>query len=304
MRVGLVYNEEDAEHHPPVDGLGREREHVERPERTRVVWDKLVGSGLAARCERVRGRELTRPEALMCHTVEHCDALDALEHAPPRQVGAWYGKQSGAMLRGWSKAGLDMYHSEETARAARLAAGGVVALTEAVCTGQLSSGFAVVRPPGHHACSDRMCGFCFLNSAAVAARTAVRRHQLSRVLILDWDVHHGNGTQQIFEDDPSVLYISLHRLGPHYFPGTGEASEVGTAGGAGYTVNLPWRHEGMGDAEYAAAFDAVVMPIARCYDPQLVIVSAGFDAAAGDKVGGMAVSDGRRLGLDGGDVVS
>lgn len=165
--VGLVYTEDDAQHHPPIDGLGRERDHVERPERTRHVWEKLVSSGLAARCKRVPARELTRPEALLCHTAEHCDALDALEDAPPRQVGAWYGKQSGAMLRGWSKAGLDMYHNESTARAARLAAGGVVALTERVCAGELRSGFAVVRPPGHHACSDKMvCGVSFHLHAA------------------------------------------------------------------------------------------------------------------------------------------
>jgi histone deacetylase 4/5 len=154
--VGLVYSEADHLHEAPTDGLGRVREHMERPERTRVVWERLVASGMAAKCERVEPREVTRHEAEMCHTAEHCDALDALEHVPARQVGAWYGKESGTMLHGWSKAGLDMYHSQATPRAARLAAGGVLALTEQVCTGRLQSGFAVVRPPGHHACSDRM----------------------------------------------------------------------------------------------------------------------------------------------------
>ena len=124
-----------------------------------------------------------------------------------------------------------MYHSPATPRAARLAAGGVLELTHEVCAGRLKCGFAVVRPPGHHACSDRMCGFCFLNGAAIAARAAVRVHKCSRVLLLDWDVHHGNGTQQIFEEDPSVLYVSLHRLAPKFFPGTGEASEVGVGEG-------------------------------------------------------------------------
>jgi len=105
----------------------------------------------------------------------------------------------GAASQGWTRSGTDMYHSSATPRAARLAAGGVLALTERVCAGQLRSGFAVVRPPGHHACTDRMCGFCFLNSAAIAARAAVERHGVQRVLLLDWDVHHGNGSQQSAE---------------------------------------------------------------------------------------------------------
>ena len=164
---------------------------------------------------------------MLCHTAEHCDALEALETQPPAMRAAWVGEshvpQNGMPLArsGWSVGGQDMYHNEHTARAARLAAGGVLALTQRVCTGQLSAGFAVVRPPGHHACSDKMCGFCFLNSAAIAARFAVRRHRMARVLLLDWDVHHGNGTQQIFDDDPSVLYVSLHRLAQGFFPGTG-----------------------------------------------------------------------------------
>ena len=288
--VGLAYSEEDRDHAPPKDGLGREREHIERPERTQAVWNKLEKSGTLLQCMRVPSRELTRDEALLCHTVEHCDALDALEHAPSRMVGAWYGTSGGTQLTGWSRSGLDMYHSGFTPRAARLAAGNAVSLTELVCSGQLRSGFAVVRPPGHHACTDRMCGFCFLNSAAIAARTAVTKHHMNRVLLVDWDVHHGNGTQDIFEEDPRVLYLSLHRMDKMFFPGTGDVNDVGRGAGAGYCVNLPWRHEGMGDAEYLAAFDAIVMPIAQSFNPELVIVSAGFDAASGDKVGAMNVT--------------
>lgn len=127
---------------------------------------------------------------------------------------------------GWAVGGHDMYHSEHTPRAVRLAAGGVLALAQHVCSRELDSGFAIVRPPGHHACSDKMCGFCFLNSAAIAAKYAVQKLKVARVLLLDWDVHHGNGTQQIFEEDPSVLYISLHKLMPGYFPGTGASNEV------------------------------------------------------------------------------
>ncbi len=286
--VGLVHSELDEQHAPPVNGLGRVTEHVEQPERTATVWRRLVQTGLAAQCVHVPSREVTRAEAETCHSCEHCDALEALEHAEPARSGGWLGSAAGG--QGWLRGGGDMYLTQATPRAARLAAGGVLELTDRVCSGSLRSGFAVVRPPGHHACSDRMCGFCFLNSVAIAARAAVRRHRLKRVLILDWDVHHGNGTQQIFEADESVLYLSLHKLTPRFFPGTGEAAEAGVGGGVGYTVNLPWRHDGMGDAEYAAAFDALVMPVAAAYDPELVIVSAGFDAAKGDKVGGMALT--------------
>ena len=140
----------------------------------------------------------------MCHTAEHCDALDALEGMREAvAVGEWYGSNSGHDVGalGW-QGGLDMYVSKTTPRAARLAAGGVVSLAERVCAGELDSGFAIVRPPGHHACTDRMCGFCFLNGVAIAARAAVLRHGLSRVLIVDWDVHHGNAHQNMFWEDP------------------------------------------------------------------------------------------------------
>eukprot|EP00966_Prymnesium_polylepis_P127862 2956849-Prymnesium_polylepis.1 len=271
---GICFNDEDALHAPPTQFNGRERDHMERPERTRVIWDGLVKSGLVDRCRRVPMREATRAEALLCHIAEHCDALEALEAQAPSMRASWVGEghvaHRGAPAfprSGWTAGGQDMYHNDHTARAARLAAGGTLALTQRVCSGQLASGFAVVRPPGHHACSDKMCGFCFLNSAAIAARFAIRRHKVARVLLVDWDVHHGNGTQHIFEDDPSVLYISLHKLVHGFFPGTGEVTAVGSGAGAGYCVNVPWRHVGMGDAEYLAAFDALVMPIARAFDP-------------------------------------
>lgn len=283
----MVYNADDELHAPPTEVT-----YPERPERTKVAYEALVKSGLAAHCLHLPPREITRPEALMCHSCDHVDALEALEHVQPRQVGAWDGAQrrNEWSRDGWSAAGSDMYHSRATPRAARLAAGGVVALAERVCAGELRSGFAIVRPPGHHACTSRMCGFCFLNGVALAARSAVRHHGRTRVLIVDWDVHHGNGTQDIFENDPSVLYISLHRLAPQFFPGTGDTGDVGSGAGAGFSVNVPWRSEGLGDAEYLAAFEAVVMPIARSFNPQLVLVSAGFDSAAGDRIGGMAVT--------------
>ena len=291
--VGLVFDEACQLHVPPEKfGKSTPVEHAERPERTQMIWDQIVKSKLEQQCERVPSREATRDEALMCHSCEHWDALNALEHELPDQRGAWVGPSDDGPLAGagWLMRGNDMYFNEASPRAARRAAGGVLALTEAVCCGRVRSGFAIVRPPGHHACSDRMCGFCFLNSVAMAARAAVRKHGMRRVLVVDWDVHHGNGTQQIFDDDPSVLFVSLHRFSKGFFPGTGAPSEVGRGAGEGHTLNVAWTHEGMSDAEYLAAFDALVLPVCRQFAPELVMVSAGFDAASGDKMGGMELS--------------
>jgi hypothetical protein len=159
-----------------------------------------------------------------------------------------------------------------------------------VVRGEVRSAFALVRPPGHHAEADEAFGFCFFNGAAVAAAAARREHGLDRVAIVDWDVHHGNGTQHIFEEDPNILYVSLHRYGSGFFPGTGAFDEVGKAAGRGRTLNVPWLQAGLGDADYAAAFDLVIMPVLREFAPQLVLISAGFDAALGDIQGKMRMS--------------
>uniref|UniRef100_A0A182T2E2 Histone deacetylase n=1 Tax=Anopheles maculatus TaxID=74869 RepID=A0A182T2E2_9DIPT len=150
-----------------------------------------------------------------------------------------------------------------------------------------------VRPPGHHAEPDTPHGFCIFNNIAVAARAAVEHFGLRRVLIVDWDVHHGNGTQHIFEQDPRVLYISVHRYdNGSFFPNSTDANYtvVGSGQGEGFNVNIPWNRKGMGDAEYVAAFQSVILPIAYEFDPELVLVSAGFDAAIGDPLGGCRVT--------------
>ena len=219
--VGLVFDEDCQLHAPPERFNGKPAiEHAERPERTEVIWAAVVKAGLDRQCERLAPREATREEALTCHSCEHVDALDALEHEQPATRRLW--KALGAGGSGWLS-GADMYFNHATAMAARRAAGGVLALTDAVCEGKLRAGFAIVRPPGHHACSGAMCGFCFLNSVAIAARAALTRHPRSvrRVLVLDWDVHHGNGTQDIFDEDERVLFVSLHRFGKGFFPGAG-----------------------------------------------------------------------------------
>jgi acetoin utilization deacetylase AcuC-like enzyme len=170
---------------------------------------------------------------------------------------------------------------------ARLAAGSVVALAERVASSELERGLAVVRPPGHHAERDLAMGFCLFNNVAVAARALQRRRSIAKVLVVDWDVHHGNGTQHLFEDDPSVFYFSCHQF-PLY-PGTGAASEVGTGAGRGTTLNVPLA-PGSGDHEFLGALRGPLVDAAASFDPDFVLVSAGFDAHRADPLAQLAVS--------------
>jgi acetoin utilization deacetylase AcuC-like enzyme len=182
----------------------------------------------------------------------------------------------------------DTHTCELSYETALYAAGGLLDTIDAVMDGRVNNGFAMVRPPGHHAESDRAMGFCLFNNVAIGARYLLEKYGLERVLVVDWDVHHGNGTQRSFYDDNRVLFISTHQY-PCY-PGTGPAGETGSGDGAGYTVNIPLP-PGCGDAEYAAAFDRIVCPVARAFKPQFVLVSAGFDAHRDDPFAGMYVTE-------------
>jgi acetoin utilization deacetylase AcuC-like enzyme len=169
------------------------------------------------------------------------------------------------------------------------AAGAALACTRAVLSGAAQNAFAVVRPPGHHAEPDRPMGFCLFNNVAIGARYALRNFSLQRILIVDWDVHHGNGTQNSFYEDPQVLYFSTHRYG-FFYPGTGGAKEVGKGKGEGFNVNVPLS-TGAGDTDYGNIFEKFLKPIALEYQPQLILVSAGFDTHHDDPLGGMEVTE-------------
>jgi acetoin utilization deacetylase AcuC-like enzyme len=178
----------------------------------------------------------------------------------------------------------DTFVVEASYEAALRAAGGAVQLVDLLLSGEASTGFSALRPPGHHAEPARAMGFCLFDNVAVAAQHALDAHGLERVLVLDWDVHHGNGTNAAFHASPAVLFVSLHQS-PLY-PGTGPASDVGSGEGTGFTVNLPLA-AGAGDALYGSLLEHVVEPLARAYAPQLVLISAGFDAHRDDPLAGM-----------------
>ena len=181
----------------------------------------------------------------------------------------------------------DVGISRQSSDVARLAAGGALALADHIAAGDIENGFALCRPPGHHAEQAMAMGFCLFNNVAIAARYLQRAHGVDKVLILDFDVHHGNGTQHAFEEDPSVMYASTHQY--PYYPGTGAASEIGTGRGAGATVNCPMP-AGAGDEEYQRAFTDRLLPAADAFAPEFVIVSAGFDAHADDPLAQTRVS--------------
>ncbi|XP_057416013.1 histone deacetylase 15 isoform X2 [Lotus japonicus] len=254
----LLHEEADKKSHP----------HPERPDRLRAIAASLARAGIfPGRCYPIPAREITRKELTTVHSLEHIDSVEV----------------TSSLLSSYFTA--DTYANEHSACAARLAAGLCADLASEIVSGRVKNGFALVRPPGHHAGVRNAMGFCLHNNAAVAAMTA----QISgarKVLILDWDVHHGNGTQEIFENNPSVLYISLHRHeGGAFYPGTGAAVEVGSMGAEGYCVNIPWSRGGVGDNDYSFAFQHVVLPIASEFAPDFTIISAGFDAARGDPLG-------------------
>ena len=243
--------------------------HPEQPARITAIERALAERdwlGWERRESPAAGRDLLGA----VHPLEHVDAIERFCAA------------GGGMID------MDTVASPGSFAAADRAAGGAAAMVDALLGGEAAAGAALHRPPGHHAEADRAMGFCLFNNVAVAARRARDAHGVERVLILDWDVHHGNGTNDIFYADPGVLFVSIHES-PLY-PGTGPASDTGSGAGAGHTVNLPVPG-GSGDDLFRGLVDHVVVPLARAYAPGLVLVSAGFDAHAEDPLASCLVSD-------------
>ena len=182
----------------------------------------------------------------------------------------------------------DTVTSARSFEAACFAAGGFLELIDARLSGRIDNGFALVRPPGHHAESHKAMGFCIFNNCAIGARYLQKKHGFDRIMIVDYDLHHGNGTQHSFYDDPTVLYVSMHQY--PYYPGTGRYDEVGEREGRGYTVNVPMTY-GMNDVDYVHVLREIVAPLSRAFRPRIVLVSAGFDIHRDDPLGGMNVTE-------------
>ena len=246
--------------------------HPESPDRLRAVYQMLEEEQMRGLwLEEISPRPATREELETIHTPAYIDLV--------------------ASTAGKSHVRLDADTSTcaRSYEAALLAAGGLLELIKAVMEGHLDNGFALVRPPGHHAENDHAMGFCIFNNVAIGAEYAMRHFSVKRLLIVDWDVHHGNGTQNSFYEDPRVLYFSVHRHG-FFYPGTGAATEIGAGKGKGFNVNVPLSN-GCGDGEYGNIFERFLKPIALEYRPELILVSAGFDIHYDDPLGGMQVTE-------------
>ncbi|XP_076360796.1 histone deacetylase 4-like isoform X3 [Tachypleus tridentatus] len=284
--TGLVYDSLMLKHQCI---CGDNSSHLEHGGRLQSIWARLQETGLVARCARVRARKASLEELQTCHSEAYTMLFGTNplnRHRLDMSVLDLPIKSFVILSCGGIGVDSDTTWNElHTASASRMAAGCVIELALKVATGEVKNGFAIVRPPGHHAESQQAMGFCFFNSIAIAAKQLRQKLKLEKILIIDWDVHHGNGIQQIFYDDPHVLYISLHRHEDgNFFPGTGDTLEVGVGDGIGFNVNIAWTgalKQPMGNAEYIAAFRTIVMPIARDFNPEIVLVAAGFDAAVG-----------------------
>ena len=243
--------------------------HPESPKRLEAIYKMLEGADMKGKFTSIEPRLAEKSEIEMIHTRSYI-----------REV---------ADTAGASHCYLDpdTETSPESYDIARLAIGGFCNAIDAVVEGRMKNSFAFVRPPGHHAEADRAAGFCLFNNVAIGAMHAISKHKMERVLVIDWDLHHGNGTQHSFYDDPRVIYFSTHQY--PYYPGTGSLQEIGRGKGLGYTINVPLR-TGPGDNEFVKIFNQILKPVALEYKPELVLLSAGFDIYFQDPLGGMKVT--------------
>lgn len=235
--------------------------HPERPERLQTTLQVMEEAGLTDKVRIISPRDAGVEEIALVHPKKYIETVKRMAESG----GGWLDPDTHVGVRSYD--------------AALKSAGAVLEGLERIFSGDIDNAFCLVRPPGHHATAERGMGFCLFNNNAVAARFAIKEFGIRRVFILDWDAHHGNGLQDIFYDDNKVLYVSLHQY-PHY-PGTGSAGEVGIGAGEGYTINFPLPARS-GEEVYLAAFDQVIAPIVRTYQPELVLISAGYDGHFSD----------------------
>jgi len=248
---------------------GTDSGHPETPQRLVSIYEMLENPDMVRKFTGIDARRATREELERVHKPAFIDAVAATAG------------------RSMSMLDPDTVASPETYDIARLAAGGLMNAIDAVVSRKVDNAFALVRPPGHHADEGRAAGFCIFNNVAVGARHAMAAHKMERILIVDWDLHHGNGTQDIFYEDRKVLYFSTHQF--PYYPGTGAMGEMGRGEGLGYTINVPLR-PGADDAFYVRIFQDILSPVTMAFKPEIILVSAGFDTYFGDPLGEMKVT--------------
>lgn len=261
-KLGIVLDKLYFDHD---NGMG----HPESQERLFAIVDMLRETRLLEEVVRIEPRDATKEEITLVHDPKHFDLIQS------------------------TKGKIRVFLDPDTStcpvsfNAAVRAVGGMLDATDKVMKGEVDIAFPLVRPPGHHAERNRAMGFCLFNNVAVGAAYASKVYGVKRILIVDWDLHHGNGTQNMFYDSSEVLYFSTHQY--PYYPGTGSVNEVGVQNGFGYTINVPI-HPGMGDKEYIKIFFEILKPVIEQYKPELILISAGFDTYFGDPLGGMSVS--------------
>ncbi|XP_053572615.1 polyamine deacetylase HDAC10 isoform X2 [Bombina bombina] len=254
---------------------------IEVPERLSASYERLLHYDLVKRCVQLPIREASEEEITLVHSNDYLEVVKSTQTMNEEE------------LKKTSQKYIAAYFHQNSYRCAKLSLGGTLRLVDAVMSGEVRNGMALIRPPGHHSQRAESNGFCIFNNVAVAAEYAKKRYNLQRILIVDWDVHHGQGIQFIFEDDPSVLYFSWHRYEHKTFwPNLRESDydAVGTGKGTGFTINLPWNKTGMRNADYVAAFFHVLLPLAFEFDPELVLVSSGYDSGVGDPEGRMCAT--------------
>ncbi|GAB4845402.1 Histone deacetylase 5, variant 2 [Ancistrocladus abbreviatus] len=279
-RVALVFDERMCRHDTP-DG----DDHPECPDRIRAIWNKLRDSGVVDRCVVFNAKEAEDKYILSVHSKDHVDLI--------RNISS---KQFDSKRNKIASRFNSIYLNKGSSEAAYLAAGSVIEAVDRVAKGDVNSAFAIVRPPGHHAEYDEPMGFCLFNNVAAAASYVLNERQelgVQKILIVDWDVHHGNGTQKTFWKDSRVLFFSVHRHDfGSFYPANDNGSHnmIGEGPGAGYNINVPWEHGRCGDPDYLAVWDYILIPVAKEFNPDLIIVSAGFDAAVRDPLGGCCLT--------------
>ncbi len=261
--TGVVRDQRYLEHDPGPS-------HVESPQRLQAIYDRIDATSLAEEVVRIEPREASKEELAWNHTMNYIERIEATAGKPVSYLDPDTSTSPGSYL------------------AAILAVGGLFNGIDSVMEGRIQNGFALVRPPGHHAERDHAMGFCLFNNVALGAHYLMKEHGLEKVLIMDWDLHHGNGTQHSFYSDPHVLYISTHQF--PYYPGTGSVDQIGEGKGQGFTVNIPLG-AGMEDADYAAVFNRVIAPVGSAFAPDFILVSAGFDTYMADPLGGMKLTE-------------